>query len=227
MSSSTIGEVIEASTAHFVAQCLPEQLYFPPAFGSLVRVLPRGMEVNDPTNQSTEEFDPFAHVALQSTKYTGTPGVVYGVVTLAQTSGIDPQRRPSAYGLDEDRLEQEQPQIRSLLSTIYNVTVVGHIAKSGHIVSNLPPIPVRLHAQVRACSKQELIAISDASHFVRRLLEPVEGISVDDLVVAVLLQVAEARQQDSRYLICAGKQLALSLKDEPTRLQSLLERLEF
>ena len=78
------------------------------AFGSFVRV---GAYV---------QSDPFGSA-------TGEDGAIYGLVYQSSTSSHDPNRRASAFGLEEDELEREQPQIYELLATEFSCLIVGHV----------------------------------------------------------------------------------------------------
>jgi len=85
--SFKIGEVIEASTGQFTAQCY--ELHQPAAFGSLVTT--REGEVD-----------------------------IYGVVSAAMTTSLEPGRRPIARGaeeVDEEAVYQSSPQLAKLLRT--------------------------------------------------------------------------------------------------------------
>src|SRR5690242_10333875 len=123
LSAPVLGEIVEASTTRFVAQCPPERLHAPPAFGTFVKVLPSGtdaMRAGEASGKKADRFDdPFADppAAAPSALPPGTPeGALYALVFRASTGSAEPGRRPAAYGLDEDALRQEQPQIFDLLA---------------------------------------------------------------------------------------------------------------
>src|SRR5262249_50053670 len=123
MRASPLGEVIEASTTHFVAQCPPARLHAPPDFGAFVKVLPPGhSDCGTPAPSDTENLleDPFADP--RSPEPFDLPavtpdGTLYALVFSATTASAEPGRRPAAYGLEETRLREEQPQIFDLLAT--------------------------------------------------------------------------------------------------------------
>src|SRR5438477_9137915 len=87
-----LGEIIEASTTRFVAQCPPERLHAPPAFGAFVKVSPRGAALTAPAPRSS---DPFANPAPRPSLALppGTPDdTLYALVFSATTGSADPGR---------------------------------------------------------------------------------------------------------------------------------------
>src|SRR5437588_252226 len=99
--STWIGEVVEAASTQFTAQCARDRLHEPPPFGSFVKIAPAGA-----TLETAE--DPFADLSL-------TEGALFGLVFQASTASIEPNRRAMAFGLAEEELHREQPQLAELL----------------------------------------------------------------------------------------------------------------
>src|SRR5205823_13152688 len=79
-----VGEVIEAGTTRFTAQCPRERLHAPPAFGAFVNVLPA--EASPAAAEGSvllEEDDPFADPPAPTSRDLppGTPaGTLYALV---------------------------------------------------------------------------------------------------------------------------------------------------
>ncbi len=130
MTDKPIGEIIEAGTTAFVAQCLEvpreivPRLYDPPPFGSFVKIgKPATVAESVLTPIGTvEEDDPFATPPLEERDprplpaRTDLPPAVYALVYGANTASLEPNRRPSALGFaDEDEMRKQQPQIFELL----------------------------------------------------------------------------------------------------------------
>ena len=123
-----IGEVVEATSTSFVAQCY--QLYGAPPLGSLVRT-------GDPAIQ----------------------GVVYRVVT----EPLDASRPVLARGesaVTEDEVFRANPQLERLLTSRFEVLILGHHAR-GVDFPVLPPLPPRVHAFVYACSPEETVRLAE------------------------------------------------------------------
>jgi len=158
-----IGEIVESSTTSFVAQCLelPRQneprLYDPPAFGSFVKIGPPGrpptpeLQTSTATTASTlvfdDEPDPFADTPAPAPVDTSTlPAAVYALVVGASTASLEPNRRPSALGYeDEDELRRHQPQIFELLRTDFTGLLIAYSAGDGKgLRRHLPPVPPRI-----------------------------------------------------------------------------------
>jgi hypothetical protein len=94
--SLKVGEVVEASTAQFTAQCY--ELHQPPPFGSLV---------------TTREGEVDIY------------GAVSAATTTSIESGRRPIAR-GAEEVDEGAVYQSSPQLAKLLRTDFNAVVVGH-----------------------------------------------------------------------------------------------------
>ena len=85
-------------------------------------------------------------------------------------------------------------------------------------------MPPRIHSFVYHCSGEEMRIFSSSLGFVHELLD--QPISARDDVVAFFLQQASVSQPDpERFLIDAGKELAILLAGQLPRLNNLLRRL--
>ena len=226
------GEVIEASTTRFTAQCPAERLHLPPDFGAFVKILPPGTKpapFHDahPALSAVQEADPFADPPEISTALhtDAADGTLYALVYFALTGSIEPGRRAAAYGLEEDELHRQQPQIVALLATEFAALHVGY-AQAGRIRPYLPPRPPRLHARVWECTPAEVCALTESSDFLRPLLVPTGEVSPDELIAACLRTACLYRDNDTAYLVRMGKQLAMLLREDPERLTALLRKLE-
>jgi hypothetical protein len=229
-----LGEIIEAATTRFVAQCPPERLHEAPVFGAFVRVLPPGAQLplsaplNAPQMPDLPD-DPFADpppVMAPPMSPTDAPdGTLYALVYAAATGSADPGRRPTAYGLAEEELRAEQPQIFDLLATHFEALPIGYV-EAQHVRVGLPPRPPRLHAFVHDCTPAEVCALTAAPDFARRLLVAPGIPHADELLAACLRAAYRCRNDDFDFLVRAGKQLANLLRDDPERLTALLRNLE-
>jgi hypothetical protein len=227
------GEVIEASTTRFTAQCPSERLHLPPDFGAFVKILPAG--VRPPLapdalagHPAPRELDPFADpvpVSAPVLDAATADSTLYALVYFALTGSIEPGRRAAAYGLEEDELHRQQPQIVALLATEFSALHVGY-AQDGRIRSHLPPRPPRLHARVWECTPAEVCALTEDTDFLRPLLVPTGEVSPDELIAACLRSAYLYRDRDTAYLVRMGKQLAMLLREDPERLTALLRKLE-
>jgi len=148
--------------------------------------------------------------------------ITFGVVCEAQTVSLEPNRRPTAYGLREDELQREQPQIFSLLKTEFKVLLIGHQADDV-IYGYLPPQPPRIHAFVEECSALEVARVTGNFNYLHTLAASPVG--SDELIAACLRQAAGAHPVPRQYLIEAGKELIRLLKDDIDRFNAILRRL--
>jgi len=198
-----VGEVIEACSTDFIAQCY--ELYRSPALGSLVKTR---FEV-----QSAEAEDAW----------------LYGIVYQAQTASGDPGRRPIARGKDEeneDDIYRASPQLMKLLKSDFSAVVVGY--KSGdQIYQYLPPRPARIHGFVNLCSDQEIKQYSRRFDFINLLLKSRLEIPVEELVAAALRSMAQVYAAEKHaFLVSAGKELAGLLSADYAQLKAILKGLK-
>jgi hypothetical protein len=200
-----IAEVIETATTEFLAQCLePEELNFPamPPFGSWVKAMD---EVSG--NQ------------------------VYGVIYHATTMPIDSVHRARALGMSLPELREQQPQIFAMLKTEFRAAIVGFKSKQQgfngstvekEIISQyIPPRPPQIHQSVYACKGEEVIKFSEQLDFLRTLLE-VKNAPVDSLVATAIRDIYQIRKYDRSWLVQAGRNLSVLLKDDYDRLRIIL-----
>ncbi len=195
---SALGEVVEASTTTFVAQCLePERLTFPtlPPLGSWIR------------SQDEE-----------------TGNWIYGVVCYAAITPIDTVHRPRALGLSPQQLREQQPQIFAMLRSDFRAAIVGFVGE-GRVYQYLPPRPPQIHQPVYPCLESEVREFCRSFEFLRTLLR-VNGIPSDELVAAVLRQTYRILNRDRRWLVQAGRQLSSLLRDDYEHLSAILRKIE-
>jgi len=238
-----IGEIIEAGTTAFVAQCLevPRQivsrLYDPPPFGAFVKLCkPDASPVETPAaipEPVVEEEDPFAALPTRPARDAGGDGAhlspaVYALVYGANTSSLEPNRRPSALGFaDEDEMRRQQPQIFELLRTEFSGLLVAYAPGDGKpLRRHLPPRPPRIHSRVYPCTPDETRMLTDDFGFLRGILLPsggaLAGVPSDELAAACLRLARECHPDDGAFLLRAGKALAALLANDYERLQSIL-----
>jgi hypothetical protein len=223
-----VGEVIVATTAHFAAQCPRPRLHEPPAFGGFVKIEPAGTRNRAPASSSTAFGidDPFAEPKRSAANLPtdARDGTLYALVYSASTGSVEPGRHPTAYGLEEERLRAEQPQIFDLLATEFSALHLG-FARQGRFQAGIPPQPPRLHALVQECSPEEVCALTDTPDLLRTLLKAPPVVPTDELIVACLRHAFFCRGESFSYLVQMGKQLAVLLREDPDRLTALLDRL--
>jgi hypothetical protein len=241
-SSNPIGEIVESTTTHFVAQCLEvprhdqPRLYDPPSFGSFVRIgrptaPSSGSQVPQapPTQlfEEEEEEDPFASPpAAPASETLRLPPAVYALVIGSSTASIEPNRRPSALGYeDEDEIVRHQPQIFELLRTDFTGLLIAYSTGDDKgLRRHLPPVPPRIHTRVRPCSDDEVRALTEDLSFLRGVLASaggaLGGIPGDELAAACLREARRAQRDD--HSVRAGRTLAGILADDYERLQAIL-----
>jgi hypothetical protein len=201
-----IAEVIETATTEFLAQCLePEDLNFAimPPFGSWVK-----SRDEDSGNQ------------------------IYAIIYHVTTSPIDSIHRARALGLSLQELREQQPQIFAMLKTEFRAAIVGYQppqsrngatrkAELGEIFQHLPPRPPQVHQAVYYCEPEEIVHFSTQFDFLRTLLQ-LNGAPVESLTAAAMREIYRLRKADREWLVQAGRNLSILLKDDYDRLRVIL-----
>ncbi|MDX2272938.1 MAG: hypothetical protein NW237_13465 [Cyanobacteriota bacterium] len=196
--SDHIGEVIEASSTGYTAQCFePQDLTFPsmPALGSWVK--------------SWDEE---------------TGHRIYGVTCHAAIAPIDSVHHTRALGLSPQELREQQPQVFAMLRTVFQVAIVA-FDTGDRLYGYLPPRPPQIHQAVYRCQAQEIQRLSQETEFLRTLLQ-VTGIPVDELMGAVIRNCYKTLNFDREWLITVGRRLSVLLKDDYDRLSAIIRKID-
>lgn len=153
---------------------------------------------------------------------------IYGIIAGAETSGIEPGRRPIARGQDEEdeqAVYQANPQLDKLLKSEFNVLVIGH--KDGDAIRHyLPPRPARIHGFVHQCNDDEIKAFSSSFGFLNTIIASNSAVPAEELVAASLRRMSLVQEDGHRFLVSAGKELAGLLSGDLNRLKAILERIK-
>ncbi len=239
-----IGEIIEAGTTAFIAQCLEvpreivPRLYDPPPFGSFVKIGKPSPVAETPATfpEPEDEDDPFAlpfdaPMSRATRTVTGLAPAVYALVYGANTTSLEPNRRPSALGFeDEEEMRKRQPQIFELLRTEFSGLLIAY-SEGGDkpLRRHLPPLPPRIHSRVYPCTPDETQALTEDLSFLRSILLPsggaLAGVPSDELAAACLRQARESHPDDQAFLLRAGQTLAKFMANDYERLQAILRNL--
>ena len=154
---------------------------------------------------------------------TATEPVSYGLVFDIRTQSADTNRKPTAYGMTEDELRREQPQIFELLRTEFDAVIVGHAGDRGPL-QILPPQPPSIHSFCYACDEREVKSLTANGDYVRTILGGSQ-LPGDDLIIASVRNAWEVRGFDMAYLVTLGKELSRLIRDDYERLSSLIRRI--
>ncbi len=153
---------------------------------------------------------------------------LYGIVSNATTTSLDPGRHPIARGKDEpteEAIYQSNPQLVKLLKSEFSALVVGH-RQGDSLYHYLPPKPARIHSFVYLCSPDEVREFSQSFDFLSILLNAHPPVSVEELTSASLRQMSQVYEDPRAFLVAAGKELAILLGSDFNRLKAILERIK-
>ena len=155
-------------------------------------------------------------------------GDIYGVVSHAETAGMEPGRRPIARGKDETTEEavyDASPQLLKLLRSEFTASVVGY-REGDKIYQYLPPQPARIHGFVYLCQPEETKEFSGSLDFLNILLNASPIVPAEEVVAATLRQMSLAQDDPRAFLVGAGKEVANLLSTDFIKLKNILGRLQ-
>jgi hypothetical protein len=147
----------------------------------------------------------------------------YAIVYHSTTAPIDNVHRARALGLSRQQLREEQPQIFEMLKTEFRAVIVGY-REGRSTCQYLPPYPPQVHDLVFACTSPETSRFYQGLDFLRTLLQ-LSGAPTDELVAAALRQGYVAQGRSREWLLRAGREVSLLLKDDYDRLGAIVRRL--
>ena len=149
---------------------------------------------------------------------------VYGVVCNETTASIETGRRPVARGRNETSekaLYLANPQLSKLLRSEFNAIVAGH-RQAGALHHHLAPVPARIHGFVYLCPTEEIETFSRSFDFLNLLLNTRQPVAVEEVIGAALRQMSRVQADPRRFLVSAGKELAVMLGSDFNRLRLVL-----
>ncbi|MEE8473658.1 MAG: hypothetical protein V3S82_10865, partial [Dehalococcoidia bacterium] len=153
---------------------------------------------------------------------------IFGVVRLAATTPLDPGRRPLARGRGEESEEdiyRSHPQLSQLLRTEFTALVVGH-RDGERCRQSLPPRPARIHGLVYPCEEGEMRDFAGSFDFIHTLMSGSHVGGPDDLIAALVGYLSRAHEDRRAFQLAAGKELAVLLRSELSRLNVILRRIQ-
>ncbi len=197
-----VAEVINSSITEFKAECLGGGgLDFPqkPRFGSFLKV-----------------GEPQAAIHI------------FAVTFNVLTGPLDNVHKPSALGLTRAQLQEEQPQVFSLLKTEVSAAIVGHSQK-GRIYTHLPPQPPDVHDFVFEATGEEVALLTKDFEFLRHLSQ-VTQVPDDELLSAAIreacvLAYSKDKLIERDFLVGAGRFLSNSFRADYDKLLSVLKKI--
>ena len=178
------------------------------------------------TGFTTQCYRLYEAPPLGSLVRSGDEAAIYGIVHEVATRSMDPSRRPIPRGEEEDTEEAvylSNPQLNRLLTTEFLSIVVGH-RFNGQVRRELAPLPPRIHSFVYQCVGEEVQDFSSSLDFMPILLSaPISA--PDDVIASFLRRASQSHPEPERFLVEAGRELAVSLGGDVQRLNNVLRRL--
>ena len=155
-------------------------------------------------------------------------GDIYGIVSNASTSSLEPGRKPLARGKDEateEAVYESSPQLAKLLRSEFEAVAVGF--KDGDVVRHyLPAQPAKIHAFVYLCQPDEVKEFGQSFGFLDILANAALPVPTAELIAASLRRMSLTHEDPQAFLMAAGKELAALFANQYDRLKSILGRLQ-
>ena len=174
----------------------------------------------------TQCYGLYTSPPLGSLVKAGQSNPVFGIVSFAHTLGLDPTRRPLPRGkdlMDEAEIYLKNPQLNRLLTTEFRSIIVGHTYQ-GNIKTLLPPTPPKIHSFVTECTNEDIMQFSYDIGFLESIIYSNQPQSDD--IVAAFIKYAYDAVNDNQFIKKSSRKLALILKNDTRRLNSILRRLQ-
>ena len=152
----------------------------------------------------------------------------YAIVYNTTTSSIEPGRRPIARGKDETSEEgiyRSSPQLLKLLRTEFFALVAG-FREGDKVFHFLPPHPVKIHSFVFECGDEEVKEFSRSFDFLNIIISSGLPVAVEEVIAASLRRMSRVYDDPQRFLVSAGKELAILMGTDYNRLKSVLSKMK-
>ena len=151
-----------------------------------------------------------------------------GIVSFAQTGGLDPGRRAVRRGNDDlfdHAIYDRHPELEYVLRTLFQVTSVGQLDGST-VRHGLPPLPVPLHFSVTGCDAGTVQLFVRQPGYFAGLLRHEGDVAADDLVAAHLRWIDQTLNDGHVWLADATRRIAALMKRDYDRLAVILNSIE-
>ena len=149
----------------------------------------------------------------------------FGVVYNIYTGGLDPTRKPTARGQNEEKEEDvynNNPQLKHLLRTDFEAIIVGHKMESG-LLYHLPPVPPPIYSFVHTCDEEETKSITFNMSVLRTLaISNLEAL--EEVISAYIRNGLKYQLDNTEFLKTVGVHLASNLPGELKKVESILKR---
>jgi len=126
-------------------------------------------------------------------------------------------------GMYDHDIYTENPDLEAVLLTEFRALIVG-FCDGPTVRQYLPPLPPAIHYSVHICSDDELRRFVDRLDFLPTVLAAPDA-PADELLAAMLRRAADVQTDRYAFVVAAGRQLALQLRDDHSRLMAILQRI--
>ena len=124
-------------------------------------------------------------------------------------------------GMYDGDIYLENPDLEAVLQTEFRALIVG-FCDGPSIRQHLPAFPPPTHYSVYLCDDDELRRFTERLQFCRTILQAGE-VPQEELLAATLRQAAAAWPNPRAFLVNAGRNLAVLLREDHARLLAIVE----
>ena len=149
-------------------------------------------------------------------------GLVYNIATTSRELGGRALVRGREGMYDAD-IYHENPDLEAVLQTEFHALIVGY-CDGPSVRQHLPSHPPPTHYSVHLCDTDEVQRFTRQLHFCRTVLQAAD-VPQEELLAATLRQAAACWPDRHTFLVCAGRSLAVLLRDDYPRLLAIVERI--
>jgi len=161
-------------------------------------------------------------------KVAGDTTDIIGVTFNVSTRSVEPNRKPSAFGLSPDELRREMPQVYELLRTEIESLIIGYYHKlEKRYYQMLPLESPQIHSFVYTCSPDEIVAFAGLLDFLRTILNANLPVPSEELIISTVrcaLKEMDGKQRDG-FMIAVGKELSRLIKNDYDLLRSIIRKI--
>lgn len=147
-------------------------------------------------------------------------GLIYNIETTSREMGGRALVR-GRDGMYDGDIYLENPDLEAVLQTEFRALIVGY-CDGPSIRQHLPAFPPPTHYSVYLCDDDELRRFTERLQFCRTVLQAGD-VPREELLSAMLRRAAAAWPDPRAFLINAGRNLAVLLRDDHARLLSIVE----
>ncbi|MCK4499423.1 hypothetical protein KAU11_02935 [Candidatus Babeliales bacterium] len=152
---------------------------------------------------------------------------IIGCVTEIKTGPHDTMHTVTAYGLSEEQLKKEQPQIFELLTTTFEVLVMGYFDEPTDFSPSIPPYPAKIHGFVNNADGKTLkLILQNAKNLGKILSSQLNTNIKTELLASAFKQFLQVEEINTEFLEELYNCLLKHPEYQSTQIREIYKQLE-